>query len=192
MPGRSLSSSGVTTSNASLTSSLITFFSPPQELVRVTSSVEQLGYGLNRYTYVVTNFTGDEVNFDWAPGPLACNTSYCGNDVRQGEESCDGPDLGGTTCADLGYEGGILGCTSECGFDTSACTGSLCGNGVIDEGEQCDGEDLGDMTCEGLGYYGGYLLVRRGVQLRHVRLLRLLPVLRGRGRQRRGRAVRRG
>lgn len=36
-------------------------------------------------------------------------------------ETCDGADLGGVTCASLGYRGGTLGCDGTCGHDTSAC-----------------------------------------------------------------------
>src|SRR5439155_13558836 len=39
-----------------------------------------------------------------------------------GIESCDGADLGGATCASLGFGGGVLGCTASCGFDPSGCT----------------------------------------------------------------------
>jgi hypothetical protein len=160
VPGRSLTSSGVTTSSASLISSLLTFFSPPQELVRLTTTVTPLGYGVNRYMYQITNLTDDEVSYTWSEGPIGCNTSFCGNDVRQGGEECDGPDLGGNDCTtiDGGYTGGLLSCDSECGFDTSLCTGGeSCGNGVIDEFEQCDGSDLGGASCTSLGYECGTL-----------------------------------
>lgn len=51
----------------------------------------------------------------------------CGNGIIEGEEQCDGEDLGGTTCQDLGFSGGTLGCVpagnpNECTFDTSQCT----------------------------------------------------------------------
>ena len=54
-PGRSLSSSGVTLSSASLTSSLITFFSPPTTLVSATSSIQPLGGGMLGYTTRIVN-----------------------------------------------------------------------------------------------------------------------------------------
>ncbi len=51
----------------------------------------------------------------------------CGNDVLDVlGELCDGADLGGATCSDLGYFGGSLACTATCGFDTSACTQPPC------------------------------------------------------------------
>src|SRR5437870_1482356 len=56
-PGRSLSSSGVTVSNASLTSSLITFFSPPTVLATATSRVQPLGGGAFTYTTRIENKT---------------------------------------------------------------------------------------------------------------------------------------
>jgi hypothetical protein len=45
----------------------------------------------------------------------------CGNAMIEGVESCDGADLGGATCASLGYDGGGLSCTAGCGFDVSGC-----------------------------------------------------------------------
>jgi hypothetical protein len=54
-------------------------------------------------------------------------SSVCGNNIIEGDESCDGTDLGGEDCESLlgeGYEG-TLSC-SGCSFDTSDC--SLEGN----------------------------------------------------------------
>ncbi len=83
VPGRTLTAGSVTVSNASLTSSLISFFSPPQELVRVTSTVEQLTTGEFRYTTQVENLSAAPINLDTAPGPLGCG-SECG----EGETEC--------------------------------------------------------------------------------------------------------
>ena len=46
----------------------------------------------------------------------------CGNGIREGDEQCDGDDLGGQTCSGLGYYGGTLSCKADCTFDTSGCT----------------------------------------------------------------------
>lgn len=75
--------------------------------------------------------------------------AQCGDGVVEGSEQCDGEDLNGQSCEDVGnYIGGTLGCDTDCTFDTSLCTVSLdCGNGVIDDGEECDGNELGGMTC---------------------------------------------
>lgn len=82
----------------------------------------------------------------------------CGNGVLDPGEDCDGADLGGMTCEDLGYYEGVLGCTDECTFDVSGCSG-FCGDGLLQDehGEECDGDDLGGLTCEELGHYGGSL-----------------------------------
>jgi hypothetical protein len=48
----------------------------------------------------------------------------CGNGVLDAGEACDGAELNGQTCEGLGYDGGTLGCTAACAFDTSACTGT--------------------------------------------------------------------
>lgn len=46
----------------------------------------------------------------------------CGDSNLNCGEQCTGTNLRGLTCGSLGYEGGILGCTSGCKLDTSACT----------------------------------------------------------------------
>lgn len=47
--------------------------------------------------------------------------SVCGNGIIEGGEDCEGSDLGGQTCLDLGYAGGTLVCDIACTFDTSGC-----------------------------------------------------------------------
>jgi len=47
----------------------------------------------------------------------------CGNGSLDPGESCDGSALQGASCAQLGYSGGTLACTSSCQFDVSNCAG---------------------------------------------------------------------
>ncbi|MBI5508748.1 MAG: hypothetical protein HY903_08335 [Deltaproteobacteria bacterium] len=107
----------------------------------------------------------------WALTALACDRGVtatsvntepppeCGNDVRRDVEQCDGTDVAGRSCTSVGYEGGTLGCSSDCLFDTSACTGvgPACGNGSAEGPEQCDAADLNAATCRTLGFDGGTL-----------------------------------
>ncbi|MEJ2267524.1 MAG: LamG domain-containing protein, partial [Nanoarchaeota archaeon] len=59
-------------------------------------------------------------------------SSNCGNNLIEKGEFCDGGDLGGDSCVDLGFDSGVLGCLSDCsGFDTSQC--------ILDMGEECVG-----------------------------------------------------
>ena len=53
-------------------------------------------------------------------GPAVC-TAFCGDGVAEAGEQCDGADLGGRTCADVGFTGGTLACASHCTFDTRGC-----------------------------------------------------------------------
>jgi len=47
----------------------------------------------------------------------------CGNDVIEGDELCDGSDLGGETCSSQGLGRGRLAGLPDCsGFDPSGCT----------------------------------------------------------------------
>ena len=82
----------------------------------------------------------------------------CGNAaIDAAGEQCDGADLGGESCASLGFSGGTLGCDAGCSFDTSGCAQSLCGNATVDSPEQCDGGDLNGATCTSLGFASGTL-----------------------------------
>ena len=66
-----------------------------------------------------------------------CLPALCGDGfVHQGVEECDGADLGGQTCAALGFDGGDLACAPGCLLDTAAC--AACGDGQLDPGEACD------------------------------------------------------
>ena len=58
-------------------------------------------------------------------GATACNN----NEKKDPGEQCDGSDLGGATCASLGFTGGTLSCNTNCVFDTSGCTGGGGGGG---------------------------------------------------------------
>lgn len=83
----------------------------------------------------------------------------CGNGVKDGPEVCDGADLGGATCEQLGLGAGTLGCSANCAeLDVSGCAAPpTCGNGARDGVEVCDGTNLGGATCELLGEKGGTL-----------------------------------
>ncbi|MEZ4454396.1 MAG: lamin tail domain-containing protein [Nannocystaceae bacterium] len=84
------------------------------------------------------------------------DTGTCGDGEAGGIEACDGDDLGGATCAALGFVGGALGCTATCLLDTSACeSGSAV---VINELESSDDDielyNAGDAPIE----LGGWIL----------------------------------
>jgi len=53
-------------------------------------------------------------------GSATCDAN-CGNGSVDSGEDCDGTELGGSECTDLGYDGGDLGCSSSCTFDESSC-----------------------------------------------------------------------
>jgi hypothetical protein len=66
---------------------------------------------------VVTDATDD-----WAILLSGGTLPGCGDGVQNGDEQCDGVDLGGASCASLGFNlDGTLGCTAACQFDVSAC-----------------------------------------------------------------------
>jgi len=51
---------------------------------------------------------------------LVCGTT-CGDGLKNGDDGCDGTDLGGATCISLGFGGGTLRCTPSCSIDATGC-----------------------------------------------------------------------
>lgn len=104
----------------------------------------------------------------YSSGSLAC-TSGCGYDVSgcvaypppgsctngtiEPPESCDGTNLGGATCATLGYAGGSLGCTAFCGYDVSSC---VCASAAYPAtGQTTCWDSAGNVVpCAGTGHDG--------------------------------------
>ena len=87
------------------------------------------------------------------------NATTCGNGfIEAGEEFCDGVQLDGATCTNLGFEGGgTVTCGENCMFDVSQCYRTNCGNGVLDPEEECDGElfTTDASSCTDFGWYYG-------------------------------------
>jgi hypothetical protein len=50
------------------------------------------------------------------------NYTACGNDNIDIGEECDGEDLEGLVCSDVGYVSGSLSCTSSCTYNYTACS----------------------------------------------------------------------
>ncbi|MCX4248051.1 hypothetical protein [Paraliomyxa miuraensis] len=89
---------------------------------------------------------------DSSTGP----TIQCGDDVAEGDEICDGTDLGAETCESQGFASGELACLPDCsGYDTRACTVPVCGNAAAEGDEICDGVDLLGATCRSQGFDSG-------------------------------------
>jgi hypothetical protein len=58
-------------------------------------------------------------------------TPTCGNGIVDPGEQCDGANLNGFSCVDLGYSGGMLACDPlTCTFDASGCTTNTDGGGT--------------------------------------------------------------
>lgn len=84
-----------------------------------------------------------------------CTIRGCGDGIIAGLEDCEGTDLAGRSCLDLGFYGGTLACSGICRYDTAACAGS-CGDGILNGPtgtEQCDASDLAGADCADFGYY---------------------------------------
>lgn len=73
------------------------------------------------------NSSGDSgssgVDSDGSSGETDSGTNpVCGDGVAEGDEVCDGVDLGGRSCADNGFDAGQAACLEDCsGLDVSGC-----------------------------------------------------------------------
>jgi cysteine-rich repeat protein len=70
----------------------------------------------------------------------------CGDGAIVFPEQCDGADLGGATCQNVGFEGGVITCGKSCQLDESKCTNKeRCTDGLDDDK---DGKtDCADSDC---------------------------------------------
>ncbi len=71
-------------------------------------------------------------------------TIYCGNGIieQEMEEQCDGSKLNQETCRSLGFDKGVLSCSSSCKFDTSKCSTTT------PPGDECGPRDTRDCGPE--------------------------------------------
>lgn len=98
----------------------------------------------------------DQMTLDAGSPPSPDCSVSCGNGRLDVWEQCDGTELGGASCTELGFYGGELSCHDNCMFDLTEC-GDKCGDGVVDVGEQCDGSDFSGRTCVEMGFGAGIL-----------------------------------
>lgn len=89
----------------------ITFLGPD-----AATSWCRLPDGTGEFGYCAQTFGGANSSGEPQPDP------ECGNGVVEGDEECDGEELDGEACEDVGvFDGGDLACARDCTFDTSAC-----------------------------------------------------------------------
>jgi cysteine-rich repeat protein len=116
----------------------------------------------------------------------ACQPARCGDGVAQtGVEACDGRDLLGATCADVG-QFGLPACSRQCGLDYSVCVEqpptptapppppsptptataapAACGDGLLSADETCSGCPA-DCTAQPCAASGDLAVVSVSLQL---------------------------
>lgn len=86
----------------------------------------------------------------------ACELWACGDGYVNGNEQCDGVDLGGSSCLEVGfYAADGLACDMQCKFVTTGCGGGTCGDDIINGSELCDGPT--SRACISIGFDAGTL-----------------------------------
>jgi hypothetical protein len=165
VPGRSLTPSDITLSAASLTSSIISFFSPPQVLATATSQFVP-GQGVLE---TITNSTGSPLVIELTGGGPCCegehqtfcdgecvsylddesNCGACGIVCEGSKTCCNGE------CVDTGYDQRHCGaCFQPAGKDLSCCAGK--GVDIFSDPANCggcgspceEGQSCNAGTCE--------------------------------------------
>jgi len=77
-------------------------------------------------------------------------------------EACDGANLGGATCASLGYAGGTLKCSADCRLDVSGCGGCATNSTIATcvhpvESQPVQGFEIATTATQvGLAWIGGH------------------------------------
>lgn len=72
--------------------------------------------------------------------PTACNfnkdgCTYCGDNMINGPDQCEGANLNGATCVSLGFKAGTVSCSLDCTYNTTGCTNVVCGDAECGLGE---------------------------------------------------------
>lgn len=119
--------------------------------ISATASASDTGEG----TSSSDDVPGDEGSEAEADTTGTSTPAECGNGVQEGDEGCDGADHGGLSCADFGFDEGVLTCTPTCTLITEACW--KCGDGMVSFMEVCDGNNLDGQTCQTQGFAAGTL-----------------------------------
>ncbi len=100
----------------------------------LTGALETLNDTGSNWCFGRTAFGSGDLG---TPGAANPSCAFCGNNLIDGTDVCDGTDLGTETCQTQGFDSGTLGCAPGCGaYDTSGCFNVLApaaGEVVINE-----------------------------------------------------------
>ncbi len=77
--------------------------------------------------------------YDYCAIDCLSEGTYCGDGIINGDEECDGSDLGTHTCEDEGFDGGTLTCDSDCTLNDDACSND-------ENDEDSDNEEIPTTT----------------------------------------------
>jgi len=88
-------------------------------------------------TIALSGGVGCLVDFSSPGEPPGDAAPSCGNGYIEMGEECDGENIAGRTCADLGFASGTISCRADCLLDRYNCEDG-CGNNRIEGLEECD------------------------------------------------------
>ncbi len=77
--------------------------------------------------------------YDYCAIDCLSEGSYCGDGIINGNEECDGSDLGTYTCESEGFDGGTLTCDSDCTINDNECSND-------ENDEDSDNEEIPTTT----------------------------------------------
>ncbi|MBN2724474.1 MAG: hypothetical protein JXR95_10425 [Deltaproteobacteria bacterium] len=92
-------------------------------------------------------------DFEFCLNNNNCQTTFsdCGNNLREGEEECDGTDvIANLPCSSLGNEfsaGSSSSCTASCTYDRAQCFTNSCNNGTLEVNEWCENSVENGLNC---------------------------------------------
>ncbi len=83
----------------------------------------------------------------------------CGDGIVNGLEQCDGADMAGASCSTEGFEGGVLGCTPACTYETFSCVSSSENSGGSNSSSTPIGLDAPSVLLMGYAFKHGDVLI---------------------------------
>ena len=91
-------------------------------LVSVSDNYTFIGSYSSGGTYNITVYLNDSIGYNFTYWNLnVINLEFCGDNIKNSTETCDGGDFGGDSCSVRGYNSGSLSCSGCSSIDATNC-----------------------------------------------------------------------